>query len=170
MRTDPLTGVLSRLAPEQRQAITDRFTATNPHWDGAMAGDILEALYDQDANLAEREPFAEANPELAGKPGAGYAVLALIWSGQEVTPEGVAALIGEASPPARCDRGSDREAGWCEQPSDYTVSRPDLDIPTQAESCAAHLDRTVAELTDGDGIAPVVRPRADGAPSEEASR
>lgn len=64
-------------------------------------------------------------------------------------------------PRTLCDWGSDRESGWCGQPSDYTVSQAGPDGPAEAESCAAHLNQTVAELTDSDGIAPAVTPRPD---------
>jgi len=57
---------------------------------------------------------------------------------------------------AQCDFGSDRESGWCEQPSAFTV-RGD---GTEGESCAGHLDWTIGYLGDG-GTSAVAVTRKD---------
>ncbi len=95
MTTPPATAlavVCSRLTPAQKTEITARFTRINPSWQGARIADILCALTDADSNLAETEPFFDASPELAARPGAGAAARALIWSGTELTAANVAAL------------------------------------------------------------------------------
>jgi hypothetical protein len=46
---------------------------------------------------------------------------------------------------AQCDYGSDREYGWCEQPSAFTVQGED---GAEGESCPRHLAWTVAWLED----------------------
>jgi hypothetical protein len=89
---DALT-IASRLTPAERAEIVRRFTLANPHWRGAEAADILEALYDSDSNLDRTEPFFEAHPDLIID-GAGIAARALIWCGREVTADGMRALLG----------------------------------------------------------------------------
>lgn len=80
------------LEPDQRQAIVDRFTERNRSWRGAAAADILDALAESDSDLAIIEPFFERHPELVA-PGAGEALRALIWSGQDVTPDALLELL-----------------------------------------------------------------------------
>lgn len=93
-RTDPLMAVTAALTDEQRQAVVDRFTRMNPHWRGAGAADILDALDQSDSDLAATEPFFDAHPDLIVD-GAGIAARALIWSGQELTEAGVRSLLGK---------------------------------------------------------------------------
>jgi hypothetical protein len=97
--TGPVGAVATNLTDAQRAAIVTRFTALNPHWTGAHADDILDALADSDSDLAAVEPFWEAHPELSGPRSvayAPYATRALIWSGTPLTIEAVRALITAA--------------------------------------------------------------------------
>ncbi|MCW2904117.1 MAG: hypothetical protein JWO67_6382 [Streptosporangiaceae bacterium] len=90
---DPALAIARAMTDEQRRTIVERFTKLNPHWQGAEAADILDTLDQADSNLEETEPFWEANPGLAKRPGAGVAALALLWSGETLSPEAVAGLL-----------------------------------------------------------------------------
>jgi hypothetical protein len=90
--TDTLLAVTARLTGDQQDAIIDRFTRINRHWRGAQVPDILDALCDGDSNLDQVEPFFEEYPDLPD--GAGIAARALIWSGQDLTWDGVLRLLG----------------------------------------------------------------------------
>jgi hypothetical protein len=92
-------AVIEALNDAERQAVVAKFTALNPSWAGAGAWDIIDALDQADASLDAIDPFFEAHPLLA-VPGCGYAALALIWSGQPLTPAGVRRLLGFPSPEA----------------------------------------------------------------------
>ena len=91
----PLAYVCSRLTALQRDAILGNFTRINPHWSGAGVADILDALDNADSDLGQTEPFFDANPSLASRPGAGYAARALIWSSTPLTAANLTALTPE---------------------------------------------------------------------------
>jgi hypothetical protein len=96
--TSPLARVMGGLTGEQRQAIVARFTGPNPHWDGADAADILDALADSDSDLDKLEPFYAVHEDLvdfAADPyldAVSFATRALIWSGQRLQPAVIRAL------------------------------------------------------------------------------
>jgi hypothetical protein len=94
---EALSAIARHLADDEARAIVDRFVAANPHWDGAHADDILETLQQADAHLDVIEPFYEAHDdELPDVPGVGYAVLAVIAMGRELTVPAVLDLLGRA--------------------------------------------------------------------------
>jgi hypothetical protein len=108
-----VSAIAVALTETQRNTIVRRFTEANPHWTGARAPDILEALYDADSDLGQTEPFFAAHPDLLFEPGAGLAARALIWSGQLLTAANMRKLLKAARPAAHV-HGSDRDADTCE--------------------------------------------------------
>lgn len=101
---DAVSAVTAALTDDQRAAIVARFTAVNPHWTGANADDILDALDQSDSNLEIVEPFWEAYPDLPGGNELGVAARALIWSRPDdsaaadaLTPEAVLDLANRAA-------------------------------------------------------------------------
>ena len=92
---DPALAITRALTQNQRETIVVRFTTVNPHWYGAEAADVLDALDQGDSDLATTEPFFEANPDITGL-GAGMAARALIWSGTPLTAEAMTELLAAA--------------------------------------------------------------------------
>jgi hypothetical protein len=70
-----LDAFLETVSDEDRAEFLESFTFSNPHWDGAHVGDILEHLSDTDANLAKVEPFCEAHDH----PHADHAARMALW-------------------------------------------------------------------------------------------
>jgi hypothetical protein len=87
---DVLLAVCKALTPEQQDMIVTRFVKLNPGWNGAETPQVLQALNDNDALLAEMEPWYDANPDLADIDGVGVALLALLWSAPEGQPADLA--------------------------------------------------------------------------------
>ena len=94
---DALSAITRALTDDEARTIVDRFVVANPHWNGAMAADILDALYQADEHLDVIEPFYEAHEdELPDVPGVGYAVLAVISMGRNLTVPAVLDLLDRA--------------------------------------------------------------------------
>lgn len=100
---DPCLAIEAAMTEEQRQAFLGRFYRLNPHWRGARVADILDELDNADANLEVTEPFFERHSDLLSipaAPGRGHpaalAVLALHWSGDQISPEAVRSLLARA--------------------------------------------------------------------------
>ena len=92
--TEEILAVVERLGTTHADKIVARFLHANPHWRGADAADILEALADHDSDLDRLEPFYDEYPEMIELPGARYATRALIWGGYALTPDAVRHLTG----------------------------------------------------------------------------
>lgn len=86
--------VSARLTEDQRALVRERFFEVNPRWRGTQAEDILDALDNEDGNLAEVEEAWRQHPALRG-PDFGTAVRALVWSGQDVTDANLRRLLGQ---------------------------------------------------------------------------
>jgi hypothetical protein len=93
MTTDPLLAVTGALEPADRTAIELDWARVNPHQAGAQAADILDMLAQHDAHLDQIEPFFEAHKDLIGRPGSGYAALALIRLNRPLTRLAVVVLL-----------------------------------------------------------------------------
>jgi hypothetical protein len=88
-----LTGITAALTVAERQAIV---ASAGPRMNGANADDLLYMLWQHDAHLDIREPFFEANPDLAGQPAASVALLAVIRLRLRPTRSLVTALMHRA--------------------------------------------------------------------------
>lgn len=88
--------VCNRLDASDREEIVKRFTTINRHWRGAQAADIIDTLEDHDSNLPEVEAAWDSFPEMR-KPGFGFAVRALLWSGKDVTEDNLRPLLTEGA-------------------------------------------------------------------------
>ena len=96
---EALYAITRALTEDDARRIIDRFVAINPHWNGANADDIVQAIYDHDHDgcLSLTEPFYEAHRgELPAAPGLGYAVLAVVAMGKELTVPAVLHLMVRA--------------------------------------------------------------------------
>lgn len=92
IETNWYTVVADAMPAEQQRTFMERFFIANPHWRGAQAADILEALDERDSNLDQVEPFFERFPEIAVLEGATVVARAVIGGGHDLTPETFAAL------------------------------------------------------------------------------
>ena len=89
-------AVADAMTDIEHRVFMERFLAANPHWNGAQAADVLEALCERDSNLDQVEPFFERFPEFV-MDGGPETARALIWSAQPLLPETFAALHGRAA-------------------------------------------------------------------------
>jgi hypothetical protein len=96
--TDPLLTITRALTDDERRLIVTRFVNLNPHWDGAEAADILDALDQGDAYLGKTEPFYEEHGgELPdARPARGFAVLAVVAMGRDLTVPAVLDVLQRA--------------------------------------------------------------------------
>lgn len=87
------------LTPEEQAAIVERFCAANPRWLGGRFDDILEALIDRDAYVAQTDWFFDAHEvTLPESPGGTklYAAYAILAAGRDLTLESLTELLTRA--------------------------------------------------------------------------
>jgi hypothetical protein len=89
------TAVTRALSSEQREEIVHRFTTANPEWRGASSADVLDVLFQTDANLDTLEPFFNVHPQWERLIGSSFLALAIVWSGQELTDPAMQELLNK---------------------------------------------------------------------------